>query len=108
MAWADEAVMGDHGPVIGVSFYSTALLNAVLFRAPFNFAQNLADKTKAHIDGWRGLVGHFGVLFIPSLHILAYDVEDDDILRETNEALASFPSSEHIFSVCPDILSFFV
>jgi hypothetical protein len=95
MSWGDEAVMGDHGDSIGVSFYMTALLNAVLFSAPVAFARDLATKAKRHEDGWRGLIGHFSYLNAMCWYLLAYDVEDNDILHEAHEAYAAFPLSEH-------------
>jgi hypothetical protein len=95
MAWTDETGMGAHGDTIGVSFYSTALLNAVLFSAPIAFARNLAMKLKVHIDGWKGVIGHFQVLNILCWYLLAYDVEDDEILHEIHEAYAAFPLSKY-------------
>jgi len=94
MAWKDEAGMGTHGETIGVSFYSTALLNATLFSAPIAFARDLAMKVKIHFDGWKGLIGHFETLNILSWYLLAYDVEDDAILHEIHEAYAAFPLSK--------------
>jgi hypothetical protein len=98
MKWTDEAGMGTHGETIGVSFYSTALLNAVLFSAPAAFARHLAVQSKIHGEGWKGIIGHFTYMNIMAWYTLAYDVEDDEILHEIHEAYAAFPLS--MFSCC--------
>jgi hypothetical protein len=94
MAWTDADGMENHGSLIAVSFWSTALLNAVLFRGPAGFARDLAIKARKHLEGWRGLIGHFKVLLIMSWHILEYDYEDDEILTEAHEAFGAFPLSQ--------------
>jgi len=95
MKWTEEAGMGGHGETIGVSFYSTALLNAVLFSAPVAFARNLATQSKLHGEGWKGIIGHFKYMNVMCWYTLAYDVEDSEILLEAHEAYAAFPLSEY-------------
>jgi hypothetical protein len=96
MSWTEAEGMDNHGDLIGVSFWSTALLNAVLFRGPAPFVRDLAKKTRRYSDGWRGLLGHFKYLLIFSWYILEYDAsdaEDDAILAEAHAAFAAFPQS---------------
>lgn len=95
MSWSDAEAMNDHGSVIGVSFWSTALLNAILFHGPVPFVRDLATRAKKHSDGWKGLIGHFKYLLIMSWCILEYDFEDDDLLKEAHKAFAAFPLSPY-------------
>jgi len=93
MSWAEAEPMDDHGALIGVSFWSTALLNAILFRGPASSVRELANKAMRHREGWKGIIGHFKFLLVLSWCFLEYDFEDGEVLREAHEAFAAFPLS---------------
>jgi hypothetical protein len=98
MLEVDATEMHTHGNTLALSYYSVALLNAVLLGAPHLYRASLARACYTARDGWSGVLNHFLYLWAYSLYELDND-EDELVLAETHSALAAFPHSAYHIAI---------